>query len=105
MQSDLRGGAFHRVHGAEKAVDIFRVGIGFEREQTFGDGLQVLFGFGNEKFEDFRGHFAILRQMIDKRVREAARRQRVLRPRLQRRRLREQRARRAGPETQTNIAA
>ncbi len=65
MQSDLRGGAFYRVHGAEEAVDIFRIGIGFEREQAFGDGLEMLFGFGNEKFQDFGRDIAILRQMVN----------------------------------------
>ena len=30
---------------------------------------KMLFGFGNEKFQDFGGHVAILRQIIDKRVR------------------------------------
>ncbi len=65
MQAHLRGRALYRVHRAEQAIDVFRVGIGFEREQTFRHGLQVLFGFGNEKFQDFVRNFAILRQMVN----------------------------------------
>ena len=64
VEADLRGGALHGVHGAEEAVDIFRVGIGFEREQAFGDGLEMLFGFGNEKLQDFGRDIAILRQIV-----------------------------------------
>ena len=65
VQADLRGRAFHRVHRAEQAVNVVRVGIAFERQQAFGDGLQMFFGLGNEELENFVRDIAILRQAID----------------------------------------
>ena len=59
MQTHLRRRAFDGVHRSKQPVDIVRIGIALESEQAFGDGLQVLFGFGDEKFEDFIGHFVI----------------------------------------------
>ena len=68
MQADLRRRTFHRVNGAEQAIDSSAFGLRFESEQAFGHGLQMLFGLGNEKFENFVRHFAILRQVIGKRI-------------------------------------
>ena len=62
VQTHLRGRTLHRVHRAEQAINFVRVRMSFEREQAFGDGLQMLFGFGNEEFENFVGNFAILRK-------------------------------------------
>ena len=64
VQAHLRGGAFYRVHRAEQAIDFVRVRIPLEREQAFGDRLQMLLGFGNEEFEHFVGDFAILREPV-----------------------------------------
>ena len=67
VQTDLRGGAFYGVHRAEQAIDVVRVGIPLEREQAFGDRLQMFLGFGNEELEHFVGDFAILREAVHER--------------------------------------
>ena len=67
VQTDLRGGAFDGVHRAKQAIDLVRVGISLEREQAFGDRLQMFLGFGNEELEHFVGDFAILREAVRER--------------------------------------
>ncbi len=67
MEADLRRRSFHRMHRAEQAVDVVGIRIGFESQQAFRHGLQVLFGFRYEEFENFVGDVSIRRQRRGKR--------------------------------------
>jgi hypothetical protein len=67
MQTHLRGRTLYGVHRAEEAINVVRVGMSFEGEKAFGYGLQMLFGFGNEKLKHLVGHFTILRQGVRER--------------------------------------
>ncbi len=77
METDLRGRTFYGVHRTEEAINVVRIGMAFEGQQAFGYGLQMLFGFGNEKFKDLIGHFTILRQRVRERSGRENRRDRL----------------------------
>ena len=78
MEADLRRRPFHRMHRAEQAVDVVRIRIGFESQQAFRHGLQVLFGFRYEEFENFVRDVSICRQRRGKgRASECVRRHRL----------------------------
>ena len=67
VQTDLRGRTFHGVHRAEQAINVVRIGMALERQQAFGDRLQMFLGFGNKELKNFVGDFAILREAVNKR--------------------------------------
>ena len=64
-KADLRGRTFDGMNGAEKAIDFFRIVVAFERKQAIADDLEMLFGFGLEKFQDFVRDFIVRGQGVE----------------------------------------
>jgi len=63
-QTHLRRRSFDGVDRTEEAVNLLRVGIRFEAQQTLGGNLQMLFRFGDEEVQHFRGNIVVIRQII-----------------------------------------
>ena len=59
FETDLRSGAFHRVNGAEKAIDLFGIVITFERNQAIADDLKMFLRFRAKEFENFGTDFVV----------------------------------------------
>ena len=58
-QTDLGGGTFDGVNGAEQAIDFFGIVVAFKGKQAVADDLKMLFGFGLEEFQDFVGDIIV----------------------------------------------